>query len=336
MAAVVCTSGRVALSGCAPTASPSAGAARPVGAALSARAHATRVALPVRAVSSRISASRPVRGAKLRVTAAETEAPVTAESYEVNLSKPLQVKFGRGNDGGAYVVQVAAGAGKNYAKFQPGDKIKKVSASFGAEVWDAENYGQVMYAVKTRNGDVFFELESRGGDMSVFDVIEKKNSQFKGERNSGNYGAGTQAVQMKNFVAAKELNDQREAMFTEALAIFKEKKYDEALVTFENVVGLEPPKYMGDDFAKTSPVFRVAQYNVACCYSMINQEEAGLEALKSCLMSGFSDYKMVRNDPSLAFLRESEDFPSLINAFDEPLINENAMKVLKGFFGKKK
>lgn len=284
--------------------------------------------------SPKASLSASTRRAGLSVRAEET---VTVfKKYEVVLDKPLQVKFARGNDGGAYVVQVAPGASAEYKKFTPGDKIVRVSASFGEEVWAAENYGQVMYAVKTRNGNVFFELEERGGDMSCFEFKKKKDAAFMGERNSGNYGAGTQALQMERYVAAKELNDQREAMFNEALGLFKGKKFDEALVLFENVVGLEPPGYIGDNNAKVTDIYRVATYNVACCYSMIKQEDAGMDALKATLLGGFDNYKMVRSDPNLAFLRGSEDFDALINKFDEPLINENAMKVLKGLFGRGK
>lgn len=39
----------------------------------------------------------------------------------------------------------------------------RCSASFGPEIWDAKNYGQVTYAIKTRNGDIYLELESRYG-----------------------------------------------------------------------------------------------------------------------------------------------------------------------------
>lgn len=53
---------------------------------------------------------------------------------------------------------------------QPGDKILKVSASFGNDIWDAINYGQVMYAIKTRNGQVYMKLQSNGGDISVMQV----------------------------------------------------------------------------------------------------------------------------------------------------------------------
>ena len=45
-----------------------------------------------------------------------------------------------------------------------------MSASFGADVWDAKNYGQVMYAIKTRNGEVYMRMQRRGGDMSILEV----------------------------------------------------------------------------------------------------------------------------------------------------------------------
>eukprot|EP00238_Polyblepharides_amylifera_P002337 CAMPEP_0196592878 /NCGR_PEP_ID=MMETSP1081-20130531/74099_1 /TAXON_ID=36882 /ORGANISM="Pyramimonas amylifera, Strain CCMP720" /LENGTH=340 /DNA_ID=CAMNT_0041916695 /DNA_START=91 /DNA_END=1113 /DNA_ORIENTATION=+ len=255
------------------------------------------------------------------------------ETFEIVLEKPLKVKFGRGNDGGAYVIQVASDP--NYKQFTVGDKIKRVSASFGDDIWAAENYGQVMFAMKTRSGEVFLEMEKRNGDMAAFEVLEKKSG-FKTERNSGNYGSGTMEVQMKNYNTRQELEQQRTELFNEALGLFKEKKYNEALVIFENVVGLEPKGFIGDDMSKTTRIFRVAQYNVACCYSMINQNDAGLEALLSCMKSGFDDYKMIREDKNLAFIREDERFSKMINRFDEPFINENAMKAFKNLFGGKK
>ena len=34
---------------------------------------------------------------------------------------------------------------------------------------------------------------------------------------------------------------------------------------------MEPKNYLGDDFSRVTQIFRVAQYNVACCYSAIDQ-----------------------------------------------------------------
>ena len=53
---------------------------------------------------------------------------------------------------------------------QVGDKIVGVSASFGTDVWDAQNFGQVMYAIKTRNGDVYLKMKRNYGDTSALMV----------------------------------------------------------------------------------------------------------------------------------------------------------------------
>lgn len=34
---------------------------------------------------------------------------------------------------------------------------------------------------------------------------------------------------------------------------------------------MEPKNFMGEDFSRVTQVYRVAQYNIACCYSAINQ-----------------------------------------------------------------
>ena len=56
------------------------------------------------------------------------------------------------------------------------------------------------------------------------------------------------------------------------------------------------------------------------------QTEAGLEALETALSSGFEQYSKVRNDPNLEALRKSPKFKGIIDKYDEPLINDNAIK----------
>ncbi len=58
------------------------------------------------------------------------------------------------------------------AYVQPGDQIVAVSASFGTDVWEAKNFGQVMYAIKTRNGQVYMKLKRNFGDLGSF-VVRK-------------------------------------------------------------------------------------------------------------------------------------------------------------------
>lgn len=61
------------------------------------------------------------------------------------------------------------------------------------------------------------------------------------------------------------------------------------------------------------------------------QIEAGLEALESAMANGFEQYSKIRSDPNLANLRKSKKFTELINKYDEPVINENAIKCAPPF-----
>ena len=45
----------------------------------------------------------------------------------------------------------------------------------------------------------------------------------------------------------------------------------QALVDFENVLSLEPKNFVGDDFSRVTQIYRVTQYNIACCYSAMDQ-----------------------------------------------------------------
>lgn len=247
------------------------------------------------------------------------------------LPKPIELKFNRGNDGGAYVVFVPSDP--KYERFQIGDKIEAVSASFGDEIWGAESYGQVMYAIKNRNGDIYLKMRDMDGDLSA--LQNEKSSAFKSERAGGNYGAGTKEQQMNNYSKKRELENQRLDMFDEAIELYNAKDYDNALIVFEEVAALEPKNYMGDDFSKTTEIYKVAQYNIACCFSRLGKTDEALLALKRCMFAGWTDYRKVRTDPSLAFVQKQPGFNELMDKFDEPIINANAIKAFKSFFGQK-
>lgn len=56
------------------------------------------------------------------------------------------------------------------------------------------------------------------------------------------------------------------------------------------------------------------------------QVDAGLEALEEALASGFEQFNKVRTDPNLEALRKSPKYKSLIDSYDEPVLNDNAIK----------
>ena len=79
-------------------------------------------------------------------------------------------------------------------------------------------------------------------------------------------------------------------------------------------------------------MYRITQYNIACCYSTLGQVEPGLEALDSAMASGFEDFDKIRKDKNLEVLRKSPKFTAVINKYDEPIINEGAIKAIKSIF----
>ena len=75
------------------------------------------------------------------------------QEYEVFLQKPLGIRFARGADGEAYVARSDPALGATEPRVTPGDKLLQVSASFGADVWDAKNFGQVRVERGRREGE---------------------------------------------------------------------------------------------------------------------------------------------------------------------------------------
>jgi hypothetical protein len=133
-----------------------------------------------------------------------------------------------------------------------------------------------------------------------------------------------------------QLEKKRTDMFNVAITSFKAQKFEEALIEFENIVALEPKNFIGDNFEKVTSLYKVSQYNVACCYSMIGAVDAGLEALQVAMSVGFDDYEGIRRDPSLKTLQASDRFSKLMDKYDEPLFNESAFKAFTNLFGGKK
>lgn len=128
------------------------------------------------------------------------------------------------------------------------------------------------------------------------------------ERAGGNVGLGTREIQRRNFLERKEKEKERIALFQTALNKFRNNKIEEALIDFENVIAMEPKKFIGDNFSRVTDVYPVAYYNVACCYSSLNQIDAALESIEIALSSGFEDFNKIRNDPNLQNLRNTENF----------------------------
>lgn len=298
--------------------------------------------MQLRGARAALASSRPTvllaRPSRCRASVQTAQAQTTTEEYiEVDLPKPLGLRFARGNDSGAYVVANDPKLGNTDPRIEPGDKIVLVSASFGADIWEAQNFGQIMYAIRTRSGNVYLKIKRNFGDMSALqdEDMDEAEKRWKSERRGGNYGAGTKEMQARNYVTRKEQERKRRELFDDALDKFKAGDLAGALVDFENVAALEPRNFVGDNGARVTPILPVTQYNIACCYSMLDQTDEGIRSLEQALNLGFEDFKQCRTDKNLAKLRESAKFDEVLNKYDEPVINMEAVKATFGWLFKK-
>ncbi|KAJ7231257.1 hypothetical protein O6H91_Y457600 [Diphasiastrum complanatum] len=248
------------------------------------------------------------------------------EEYEVELEKPVGLRFYKGSDGGTYIDVIApGGSAARTNMFQPGDKVLATSAVFGNEMWPAAEYGRTMYTIRQRVGTLAMKMQKRYGKREDAAVSAER---VAAQRNANAIGDAVREIQIQNYLRKMELKKQREEELNEGLKLYKAGNYESALEKFESVLGLKPePREEA-----------VASYNVACCYSKLNQVEAGLSALEEAMEAGFDDFKTIRMDPDLQTLRNSEKFKPVIEKFDESFINENVVDALKnvfGIFGKK-
>ncbi|KAG6630173.1 hypothetical protein I3843_14G136900 [Carya illinoinensis] len=274
----------------------------------------------------------------LIVKASETESPTSKsgsrsdgrdgdeeqyEEYEVELLQPYGLKFTKGRDGGTYIDAIASGGSADKSgMFTVGDKVLATSAVFGAEIWPAAEYGRTMYTIRQRVGPLLMRMQKRYGKLEDVGELTEKEI-IRAERNSGVISNRVREIQLQNALRKREQKERRAKDLQEGLQLYKNANYEEALEKFESVLGSKP------DPDEAS----VASYNVACCYSKLNQLQAGLSALEDALQAGFEDFKRIRTDPDLAKIRTSQEFETLLKRFDESFINENAINAIKSLFG---
>ncbi|KAJ4811293.1 Tetratricopeptide repeat protein 30A [Rhynchospora pubera] len=253
----------------------------------------------------------------------EGEGEPKFEEYEVVIDKPYGLKFTKGRDGGTYIDAIAPGSSADQTSvFSVGDRVITTSAVFGDEIWPAAEYGRTMYTIRQRIGPLLMKMERRFGKWEGSGELTEKEI-IRAERNSGVISNRVREIQMQNAMRKMEQKQQRADNLREGLKLYKSGKYEEALEKFESVLGLKP------ELEEVS----IASYNVACCYSKLNQVQAGLSALKDAMEAGFEDFKAIRSDPDLENLRASEEFEPLMKKFDESFINENAINAIKSLFG---
>ncbi|CAN1294730.1 Protein MET1, chloroplastic [Linum perenne] len=292
------------------------------GTAVITRALNLPIGFPERRSSKRINGHL-VKATQKEQASDEEEEGKKYEEYEVELVQPYGLKFAKGRDGGTYIDAIAPdGAADKTGLFTVGDRVIATSAVFGTEMWPAAEYGRTMYTMRQRIGPLLMRMQKRNGSMDYSGDLTEKEI-IRAERNSGVVSNKVREIQLQNYMRKMEQKQQRADDLRLGLQLYKEGKYEESLERFESVLGSKPEI---DEAA-------VASYNVACCYSKLDQVQAGLSALEDAMKSGFEDFKRIRTDPDLANVRTSPGFQPLLKRFDDSFINENAINAIKSLFG---
>ncbi|XP_020589231.1 uncharacterized protein LOC110030705 [Phalaenopsis equestris] len=290
--------------------------------------HSTNCAAFVIKVSSSATESEPSKPEgrqeeEEEVVEEEEEEEDKYEEYEVEIEKPYGLRFTKGRDGSTYIDAIApeSSAAKTNM-FSVGDKVIATSAVFGDEIWPAAEYGRTMYAIRQRVGPLLLKMQKRyGKPIDTTELTEKEI--IRAERNAGFISNKIREIQIQNYLRKKEQKEVRENDLREGLSLYKGGKYEEALEKFESVLGSKPEPEEAS----------VANYNVACCYSKLNQVNAGLSALEDALKAGYDNFKRIRSDPDLTNVRATKEFEALMKKYDESFINENAISAIKSLFG---
>lgn len=80
--------------------------------------------------------------------------------YMVELEQPLGITFARGRKGDMYVLSVAKEGNAHASNLvSVGDVVRKTSAVYGDEMWEAKDYRRVLSAITRRKGTVKLVME---------------------------------------------------------------------------------------------------------------------------------------------------------------------------------
>jgi tetratricopeptide (TPR) repeat protein len=112
------------------------------------------------------------------------------------------------------------------------------------------------------------------------------------------------------------------ALHQKAFELFKEKKYEESIAVFQEIL-------------KNNPDDEVTLYNIACAYSLSKKAKEAIEYLQKAVAAGFSDVDLIESDGDLENIRTESDYKKIIQQKDKILKTAAAKKIesLKKHFG---
>ncbi len=93
-----------------------------------------------------------------------------------------------------------------------------------------------------------------------------------------------------------------DALFKEALAAHRSKRFDHAIRLFKRIYYQFPEEEIG----------YVSAYNVACGYALAGKKEEALDWLELAVQKGFNEFEHMRKDPDLDSLRGEKRYKKLL------------------------
>ncbi|KAG6541521.1 hypothetical protein Mapa_017043 [Marchantia paleacea] len=85
---------------------------------------------------------------------------INLDEYMVTLDKPVGIRFAQTLSGKVYVEALAKNGNADKTRIvMIGDVLKKTSAVFGDQLWDVNDFGRTMHAIKSRIGSVSLVFE---------------------------------------------------------------------------------------------------------------------------------------------------------------------------------
>ena len=272
-----------------------------------------------------------VSGAKAGGRKAEREAEkaekraLEANKYWVELAKPVNIDWEFGPDKKMYVKSVGGEAAN---KVEEGDMLLATSAVFGSLMWAADDFERTKSAIARRQGAVKMQLLKANGPptRAEYEAMLAK-LQLKADTTED-----WEVRQKRQWEAKRNLGKSREELYDMGTAAFNAKRYTEAVGLLEQT--LDVIDQTGDVDLKTESQTLFA---LACAYSQAEEHEYCVDTLSRLLKLGYDNFKRVRTYEGLQPTRDSykaDELKALVNKYDPPLINEDAVNAMKKLFGR--
>ena len=122
----------------------------------------------------------------------------------------------------------------------------------------------------------------------------------------------------------KKISDEQ----AKAVAELNEKQYDKAIPRLEKLLKTIAKSTLGVELKKAEE--QLAQYNLACGYSLTDKKDESLKAFDRSLELGFWNWKHIKEDTDLDNVRKEDAFKESVAKWKKAEVDEARAEVKKG------